>query len=259
MSRNQLAEFKASAQAGAADDDEHDSLGAEMAPLKAYMNRISDAKKQLEDAQDRHMEIGSEATKNAVAKESKHVNELVREALNSCSLYDQTVRRKFVEKQLSREEGEARLRENAHLRKKIVELSKVTWKSQRDHRDEVTAQVARRVNDRFEQAGMEKRSQQEAQQIAQSLIRTNKERMLFRLAVLELEDAVKEREAVDEIERSVAELLQIMEEFKAALDDQTQLVLATEENVKRAEKSTRKAEIEIKKAVAASGCCCLIA
>jgi hypothetical protein len=260
MSRNQLDEFRASASAShdSKHDDDNSALAAEMAPLKAFLTRIADSKQQLEDAQDRHMEIGSEATKGAVAKQSKAVNELVREALNACSTYDLTVRKRFGDKQFNREEGEARLRECAHLRKKIVEISKVTWKSQRDHRAEVTQQVARRVNERFEQAGMERRSQDEAQQIAQSLIRSNKERMLFRLAVLELEEAVKEREAVDEIERSVAELLQIMEEYKAALDDQTELVLATEQNVQAAERRTQKAEKELKKAVAASGCCCVV-
>lgn len=255
---SQLDQFRASAAAPVQHDDENDTMELEMKPLKAYLARIQDSKQQLEDAQDRHMELGSEATKTGVAKHSKAVNELVREALNACSNYDLQVRKRFTNKSLSREEGEARLRENAHLRKKIVELSKVTWKCQRDHRDEVTQQVARRVNERFEHAGMEKRPPEEAQKIAQSLIRSNKERMLFRLAVLELEEAVREREAVDEIEQSVAELLQIMEEYKAALDDQTQLVLATEENVRQAEKHTRKAEIELKKAVNASSCCCVV-
>ena len=60
-----------------------------------------------------------------------------------------------------------------------------------DHRGDITTQIARRVNDRFEQAGLERRPPEQAQAIAQSLIRTNRERMLFRLAVSELEEAVK--------------------------------------------------------------------
>ena len=256
MAKNQMDEFRAAATAEPVIESEVD-LSVELAPLNAYATRIQDQKTDLEAAQDRHMEMGTDATKTAVAKKSRAVNEVVREALNSCSEYDLSTRKRYSDKKLTREEGEARLRGCAHIRKRIVELSKVTWKSQRDHRDDVTQQVARRVNERFESSGHERKSQQEATAIAQTLIRTNRERMLFRLAVLELEDAVRERESVDEIEQSVAELLQIMEEYRAALSEQSELVLHAEENVIRAEKYTRKAEKQIREA-AKSSCCCVV-
>ena len=137
-------------------------------------------------------------------------------------------------------------------------MSKMTWQSQQDHRQDVTKQVARRVNEKFEAAGQEKKSQEEATAIAQTLIRSNRERMLFRLAILELEEAVKEREAIDEIEQSVAELLQIMEEYRAALAEQSELVLHVEENVIKADKYTRKAEAQLQKATKSSSCCCVV-
>lgn len=257
MATNQLDEFRAAATTEPAVDEPEIDLSAELEPLNKYVTRIQNLKLELESAQDKHMELGSDATKQAVAKKSRSVNELVREALNSCSEYDIKTRKRFADKKLTREEGEARLRQNAMIRKKIVDLSKLTWKSQQDHRQDVTTQVARRVNEKFESAGHEKKSEQEATKIAQALIRSNRERMLFRLAILELEEAVKQREAIDEIEQSVAELLQIMEEYRAALAEQSELVLHVEENVIKADKYTRKAEIQLKKA-SKGGCCCVI-
>jgi t-SNARE complex subunit (syntaxin) len=259
MSKNQLAEFHAAAVAEPTTEVDHElDLSAELQPLNNYVDKIQKAKTDLEAAQDKHMELGSDTTKQAVAKKSREINDLVREALNSCSEYDTKTRKRFSEKKLTREEGEARLRQNALIRKKIVDLSKLTWKSQQDHRQDVTTQVARRVNERFDAAGQEKKSPEETQKIAQALIRSNRERMLFRLAILELEEAVREREAIDEIEQSVAELLQIMEEYRAALAEQTELVLHVEENVIKADKYTKKAEQQLKKAAKSSSCCCVV-
>jgi hypothetical protein len=207
MAQSQLDEFRATATAEpAGGEDIEIDLSAELEPLQKFITRIENLKKELEAAQDKHMELGSDATKQGVAKKSRAVNELVREALNSCSEYDIKTRKRFADKKLTREEGEARLRQNALIRRKIVDLSKLTWKAQQDHRQDVTTQVARRVNEKFEAAGHEQKSEQEATKIAQALIRSNRERMLFRLAILELEEAVREREAIDEIEQSVAEL-----------------------------------------------------
>ena len=258
MPKSQLDEFRATASAEPIPDDVEIDLAQELAPLNKYLATLQQAKQDLEAAQDRHMELGSDATKQAVAKKSRGVNELVRDALNSCSEYDLKTRKRFADKKLTREEGEARLRQNALIRRRIVDLSKTTWQSQQDHRQDVTKQVARRVNEKFESAGHEKKSEQEATAIAQTLVRSNRERMLFRLAILELEEAVKEREAIDEIEQSVAELLQIMEEYRAALAEQSELVLHVEENVIKADKYTKKAEMELKKATKNSGCCCVV-
>ena len=257
MAQSQLDEFRAAATAEPTDEVEID-LSSELAPLNKYLTQLQKAKTDLEAAQDKHMELGSDATKQAVAKKSRGVNELVREALNACSDYDLKTRKRFADKKLTREEGEARLRQNSMIRRRVVDLSKMTWQSQQDHRQDVTKQVARRVNEKFEAAGQEKKSQEEATAIAQTLIRSNRERMLFRLAILELEEAVKEREAIDEIEQSVAELLQIMEEYRAALAEQSELVLHVEENVIKADKYARKAEAQLQKATKSSSCCCVV-
>jgi hypothetical protein len=261
MPANQLDELRAVAARGSASasaEPLEGDFGAELEPLNAFCSRIIEQKAALEAAQDKHMEAGTEATKAAVAKQSHAVNALVRDALNSCSEYDLRTRKRFADTKLSRTEAEARLRQCAMIRRRVVELSKETWKSQHDHRADVTDQVARRVNERFESAGQPRRAPEEAQKIAQTLIRTNRERMLFRLAVLELEDAVKEREAIDEIEQSVAELLQIMEEYRAALADQSELVLHVEENVQRAEKYTTKGVKQLHEAANSSCCCCSV-
>ena len=231
-------------------------LDREVKPIKANLDKLREASKQLEIHHGDYIASNSKKKKAMVDQKNDEIAALTDTTKGQIETMTNETER--LRKGQKANEAELKVRCNVTLRlsETLMEVTKFAQGLQENHSKDKTDQVARRVKVRFtDKDGQQHISEKDAKIMAQQLLNANKQDSIFLQARAELEDALQQRDDVLELERSVLELHDMIKDLHRLVTMQHEQLELIADSAEKAENRTRKAVGDLEKAKKAQKSC----
>jgi len=231
-------------------------LEREVKPIKANLEKLREAAKQLEIFHGDYIASNSKKKKAQVDQKNEEIAKLTEETKSMIERMTAETDRLRTTQQANEAELKVRCNVTISLSESLMDVTKSIQGMQEKHGDDKTSQVARRVKVRFtDKEGQQHISEKDAKQMAQQLLNANKQDSIFLQARAELEDALAQRDEVLELERSVIELHDMIKDLHRLVTMQHEQLELIAESAEKAETRTRKAVGDLEKAKKAQKSC----